>query len=71
LKKEYDILIVQRIEWIPIEGLLKIYPNIREKAKVVYVVHEAKLPENSLFWEFEWDAVICFDERYKRMWKEV
>lgn len=71
MKKDYDILIVQRIEWIPIEGLLKIYPNIREKAKVVYVVHEAKLPENPLFWEFEWDAVVCFDERYKRMWKEV
>ena len=71
LEKDYDILIIQRIEWIPIEELIKIYPKIKEKAKVIYVIHETKLPENSLFWKFEWDALVCFDERYKRMWKEV
>jgi len=71
LEKDYDILVLQRIEWIPMEELIKIYPKIKEKAKVIYVVHEVKLPENPLFWKFEWDAVICFDERYKRMWKDV
>ena len=71
LEKEYDILIIQRIEWIPIEELMKIYPKIKEKAKVIYVIHEVKLPKNPIFWKFEWDAVVCFDERYKQMWKKV
>lgn len=71
LEKEYDVLIAQRIEWIPIGELLRIYPKIREKTKVVYVVHEVKLPESPLFWKFEWDAIVCFDERYKGMWKGV
>lgn len=71
LKKDYDIFVLQRIEWIPIEQLIKIYPKIKEKAKVIYVIHEIKLPENPIFWKFEWDAVVCFDERYKRMWKDV
>ena len=71
LEKDYDILIAQRIEWIPIEELLKIYPKIKEKAKVIYVIHEVQLPANPIFWKFEWDAVVCFDERYKQMWKEV
>ena len=71
LEKDYDIFIVQRIEWIPVEELMKIYPKIKEKAKVIYVIHETKLPENPIFWKFKWDAVVCFDDRYKRMWKEV
>ncbi len=71
LEKDYDILIIQRIEWIPIEELIKIYPKIKEKAKVIYVIHEPKLPENPIFWKFKWDAVVCFDDRYKRMWKAV
>jgi glycosyltransferase involved in cell wall biosynthesis len=71
LEKDYDIFILQRIAWIPIEELIKIYQKIKEKAKVIYVIHETKLPENPIFWKFKWDAVVCFDERYKRMWKEV
>jgi glycosyltransferase involved in cell wall biosynthesis len=71
LEKDYDIFITQRIEWIPIEELIKIYPKIKEKAKVIYVIHETKLPENPIFWKFKWDAVVCFHKMYKRMWKEV
>ena len=71
LEKEYDIFIPQRIEWIPMEELMKIYPRIKARAKVIYVIHETKLPETPIFWNFEWDAVVSFDERYKRMWKQV
>ena len=71
LEKDYDIIVLPRIEWILLEELINIYPKIKEKAKVIYVIHEVKLPENPIFWKFEWDAVVCFDERYKQMWKEV
>ncbi len=68
LTTDYEILILQRIEWIPLKPLKEIFPQIKEKAKTVYVVHERKPPSNPLFYDFDWDAVVCFDDRYKRQW---
>lgn len=68
LENNYEILLIQRLEWIPLEPLKKIYPEIKKKAKIVYVVHERQLPSNPLFYDFAFDAVVCFDERYKRQW---
>ena len=65
---DYEVLVVERVEWVPLEPLKQIFPEIRKKAKVVYVVQERKLPTNPLFYEFEWDAIVCFDERYKQQW---
>jgi hypothetical protein len=65
---DYDILVAEMVEWVPLEPLRKIFPEIRKKAKTVYVVHERKLPTNPMFYDFEWDAIVCFDERYKRQW---
>jgi len=31
-------------------------------------VQERKLPTNPLFYEFELDAIVCFDDRYKQQW---
>ena len=47
LEKNYDIFITQRIEWTPIKELLKIHPKIKKKAKVIYVIHETKLPRGA------------------------
>jgi hypothetical protein len=47
------------------EDLLKIYPQIKERAKTVFVVHEGKPPKNPIFYKFDWDAIVCFDKRYK------
>jgi glycosyltransferase involved in cell wall biosynthesis len=68
LENDYEILVIQRLEWVPLEPLKKIYPEIKKKAKIIYVVHERKLPLNRLFYDFSFDAVICFDERYKQQW---
>ena len=68
LTTDYEILIVQRIEWTPLKPLKEIFPQIKEKAKTVYVVHERKPPTNPLFYDFDWDAVVCFDDRYKDQW---
>lgn len=64
----YEILVVERVEWVPLEPLKKIFSQIKKKAKIVYVVHERKLPTNPLFYEFDWDALVCFDQRYKNQW---
>ena len=70
LENDYEIFVAQRIEWVPLKHLREIFPEIRRKAKTVYVVHERKPPKNPLFYEFEWDAIVCFDERYRKQWSK-
>lgn len=53
---------------MPLEPLKKIFSETKKKAKMVYVVHERRLPTNPLFYEFDWDAIVCFDQRYKEQW---
>lgn len=65
LEDDCDVFMVQNLEILPMENLLKIYPKIKEKAKTVFVVHEGKPPKNSTFYKFDWDAIVCFDERYR------
>ena len=71
LEEDYDIFVAERIEWAPIKHLLGVFPEIRRKAKTVYVVHERKPPANRLFYQFDWDAVVCFDDRYRRQWSSI
>jgi len=67
---DYEILVVERVEWVPLEPLKKIFPEIKKKAKIVYVVHERKPPTTPLFYEFDWDTIVCFDNRYRRQWQD-
>ena len=71
LTEDYEIFVAQRIEWAPIKLLKEIFPEIRRRARTVYVVHERKPPTNPIFYEFDWDAIVCFDERYKRQWSRI
>jgi len=50
---------------MPIEKVFAIRSKIKEKAKTVLVVHEGRIPSNPSLFQFGWDAVACFDERYK------
>jgi len=68
LDTDYEMLVVERVEWVPLEPLKKIFSEMKKKAKMVYVVHERRLPTNPLFYEFNWDAIVCFDQRYKEQW---
>jgi len=65
LNEEYDVFIAQNVERLPVERLLEVFPKIKERAITVQVVHEGKAPENPLFYKFDWDAIVCFDQRYK------
>ncbi|MFQ6083206.1 MAG: hypothetical protein ACE5WD_07600, partial [Candidatus Aminicenantia bacterium] len=65
LNEDYDIFVAQNVERLPAEKLLEFFPNIKEKAVTVQVVHEGKPPEDLLYYKFEWDAIVCFDQRYK------
>jgi len=68
LDTDYEILVVERVEWVPLEPLKRIFSEMKKKARIVYVVHERRCPTNPLFYEFNWDNVVCFDQRYREEW---
>lgn len=71
LEGDFDIFVAQNLEMLPMKELLEIYPLIREKAKTILVVHEGNPPNNPYFYKFDWDAVVCFDDRYKDFLKNI
>jgi len=71
LNGDHEIFVVQNLEILPMEDLFKIFPSIRKKAKTVFVVHEGRPPRDKIFYEFDWDAVVCFDERYKNFLRDI
>jgi hypothetical protein len=71
LKQDCDVFVVQNLEILPMEDLFKIYPLIKDNAKTVFVVHEGKPPKDAIFYQFDWGAVVCFDERYRKFLKDI
>ena len=65
LNENYDIFVAQNVERLPCERLLEIFSKIKERAITVQVVHEGKAPDDPLYYKFDWDAIVCFDHRYK------
>ena len=65
LEQEYDVFVAQNVERLPVEELAQAFPEIKKKAVTVMVVHEGKAPEDPFYYNFEWDALVAFDERYR------
>ena len=65
LNEEYEVFVAQNVERLPADKLLAVFPKIKKKAVTVQVVHEGKSPEDPLYYKFDWDAIVCFDRRYK------
>ena len=65
LDEEYEVFVAQNVERLPAQRLLEVFPKIKERAITVQVVHEGKAPEDPLYYKFDWDAIVCFDQRYK------
>jgi len=63
LSTDFDVLVVQDLRMLPVEGLSKIFPLIKHRARTVHVVHENKLPQEPWFYQFDWDGVVYFDEK--------
>jgi glycosyltransferase involved in cell wall biosynthesis len=65
LEEDYEIFVVEMMYLMPMAELLEIFPSIKKKAKTVLVVHEVGLPQSPYWYKFDWDAIVCFDVRYK------
>jgi len=66
LTTDYDIFVVEDLGMLPKDLLAKIFHRIQGKAKTVNIIHDGKLSEDPAFYQFSWDALVCFDERYKK-----
>ena len=63
LTSTYDIFVVEDLGMLPKDPLAKIFSLVKHRAKTVHIVHENALPEDPAFYQFDWDAVVYFDER--------
>jgi glycosyltransferase involved in cell wall biosynthesis len=65
LAADYDIFVVEDLGMLPKDLLGKIFHRIKKKAKTVNIIHDGKLSDDPAFYQFSWDGLVCFDDRYK------
>lgn len=65
LEEDYEVFVAQNVERLPVGRLLELFPKVRKKASTINIVHEPYPPKDSLYYKFKWDAIVCFDHRYK------
>ncbi len=68
---DYEIFIVEDLGMLPQDHLGKIFHWIKRKAKTINVIHDGNLKEDPSFYQFDWDAIVCFDERYYNFLKRA
>ena len=73
LKSDYQFFVAQNLELLPVPELAKIFPEIINKAITILVIHEGNKSclASSEYQAFDWDAVVCFDERYRTEFSKV
>jgi len=71
LTAEYEIFVVDDLGMLPKDPLRKIYHRIKKKASVVNVIHDGQLARDPAFYQFEWDGLVCFGNRYRNFLKKV
>ncbi|MBD3379761.1 MAG: hypothetical protein GF408_04795 [Candidatus Omnitrophica bacterium] len=64
LNSDFDIFITQDLGMLPMKYLLDIFPYVKKKARTVTVIHDNKPSDKPEFFQFAWDKVVCFDDRY-------
>ncbi len=69
LKEDYDLFVIEKPCLTPLAKLLKIFPQIKEKAKTIAIIHEGRIPENVNFYKFDWDLYTLFDQRFKKLFE--
>lgn len=71
LKEDYEFFVVEDLGMLPCDHLGKIFHWIKKRAKTINVIHDGDLKEDPSFYQFDWDAIVCFDERYYNFLKLV
>jgi len=64
LTKHYDFFVVEDLGMLPQDPLGKIFHWIKKRSRTISVIHDGNLKEDPSFYQFDWDAIVCFDRRY-------
>ncbi len=71
LENDYEIFVAQDINMVPMDRLQKIFHLIKNKSKTVHVVHENSLSRDPSFYQHDWDALVCFDDRFRNFLSKI
>lgn len=73
LKSDYQFFVAQNLELLPVPELARIFFQITTKAIRILVIHEGSKSclASSEYQTLNWDAVVCFDERYRTEFSKV
>ena len=66
LSEEFDCLIIESYASLPYKAIEEIFPELKKKAKVIAVIHEGRRKDIKYSLD-NFDRVVVFDERYKKM----
>jgi len=64
LTADYEVFIVEDLGMLPKRQLAMIFHWIKRKAKTFTVIHDGKLTDGPSFYQFDWDGIVGFDQRY-------
>jgi len=64
LEDDYDVLVVELYNRLPVLRLAEIHEKIRRKAKLIGVLHLAWRRDIPPILKIKWDAMVIFDKRY-------
>ena len=68
IENDYELFIAEDIGMLPKDHLKKIFDtHIRKKAKTISVFHDNQLSNDPSFYQFDWDAIVAFDVRFKKI----
>ncbi len=65
LEANFEIFVVQDLGMLPKNGLAKIFHYIQRKARTLTVIHDNAPSPDPSFYQFDWDRIVCFDNRYR------
>lgn len=66
LDADFDIFISQDLGMLPKDCLGRIFHHIQTKASTLTVIHDSRPSPDPPFHQFDWDRIVCFDNRYKK-----
>ncbi len=71
LSADYEIFVVQDLGMLPMDELAKIFYHIKKKVPTVSIVHDNQPSSNPSYYQFDWDRIVCFDQRYEAFLQKV
>lgn len=71
LESGFEIFVVEDLGMVPQTPLAEIFLLIKKRGKTVNIIHNNIFSREPSFYQFDWDAIVCFDDRYYYFLKRI